>query len=125
MIYNSEDEANGAEFDSIDLGGTGGFVGLYPIQQAPYKGIVIFQDRSQTLNNSGVGDITLQGGGTNLWVNGALYAPSGFVNISGSGTIGSSVQVIADTFFVTGSGSLNIPFSPGIVPRTYAVGLVE
>ena len=128
MIYNSQDATNptgDGKFAAINLTGNNAVLGLYPIQQAPWTGIVMFQDRTLTLGATGSGDIQLNGNGSNLWVNGAIYAPSGYVTINGTGQIGDSTQLIADHFYITGSGTLTMPPPGGDVPQTNAAGLVE
>lgn len=97
---------------------------LYPIQNAGlYSGIVIFQDRTLSIN--GAPDVTINGGPNNdLNVVGAVYVPSGEVSVTGQGNLG-TVQVIADTFNVAGGGDLTVGYSPGDFPQLHAVGLVE
>ena len=128
MIYNSVDATNpsgAGKFAAINMTGNNATLGLYPIQQAPWTGLVIFQDRTQTLGTTGSGDISLNGNGSNLWVNGAIYAPDGYALINGTGAIGNSTQVVVGEFYITGSGTLNLPGPGSQVPQTNAAGLVQ
>jgi hypothetical protein len=130
LIYNTNDPAatsGGAsvkEMQPISLNGSSSIIHLYPIQNAgPYTNIVVFQDRTLS-SSSPSGDLQLNGNGANLYVQGTIYVPSGYVAIEGSGNLGPT-QIIADTFKVTGGGNLGIDYNQDLVAQLIAVGLVE
>jgi hypothetical protein len=130
LLYNTNDPfavsggTSVKDIQQISLNGSAAKVALYPIQSAgPYTGFVIFQDRDLTVAGTS-GGVQLNGNGANLTVVGAIYVPSDTVNISGTGSIGTT-QVIADQFNVTGSGTLGLDFNQSVLPQLHAVGLVE
>ena len=129
LFYNTNDPtatsggSSVKNMQPISLNGSAANIHLYPIQNAgPYTNIVIFQDR--TLPSSTSGDLQLNGSGSNLYVQGTIYEPNGYVAVQGTGNLGPS-QVIADTFSITGNGTLAVGYNQDLVAQLIAVGLVE
>ncbi|MEX1194117.1 MAG: pilus assembly protein TadG-related protein [Dehalococcoidia bacterium] len=119
MIYSTfdpEKPTGAGACGAIDLSGSG--VWAYsPPSSGTYKGIALWQDEACT--NS----VKLTG--SNGGPSGAIYAPSAMVNMSGSGALG-SIQIIADTFDITGSGDMSVEFFPYIdVPLQLSPKLIE
>jgi hypothetical protein len=103
---------------SISLTGQGS-VNLTPMTSGPYKGVAIFQDRTDS--NSG----RLDGNG-NLSISGTIYAPDANLTMTGNGAtdvFGS--QVIANTLTTKGNGTVNVAYDPNTVAPTRDFGLVE
>ena len=129
LLYNTDDPtatsggASVRDMQPISLNGSAAVIHLYPIQDAgPYTNIVVFQDRN--LPGATSGDLQLNGNGSNLYVQGTIYEPNGYVAVQGTGNLGPS-QIIADTFSVTGSGTLAVGYNQDLVAQLIAVGLVE
>jgi Flp pilus assembly protein TadG len=91
----------------------GGPVSLAPMQTGPYANITIYQDRSNTSQDS----ITGQSTGS-LNVSGTVYTPAAKFTLTGSGgnyAIGS--QYIVYQLVVTGSGNFNVIYNaPDVSP---------
>jgi len=67
--------------------------------------------------------MSFNGNGDN--VGGVIYVPTGEVVLSGTASLG-SIQIIADTVSVTGTGSMLVEFYPYVpVPIPGGVKLVE
>ena len=99
----------------------GGPVTLSPLQSGPYANITIYEDRSNTSQNS----ITGQTGGS-LNLSGTVYTPAAKVTLTGSGSsymIGS--QYIVYQLTVTGSGNFTIDYRALAVPKIRNLYLVE
>ena len=110
---------------AITLNGANSIIHLYGIQDAgPYTNIVIFEDRDPTLGTSPSGDLRLNGNGAQLYVQGTIYMPAGYVAVEGTGDLGPT-QIIADTFAIKGNGSLFIDYNQDLVAQLVAIGLVE
>jgi Flp pilus assembly protein TadG len=129
LIYNTNDPgatsgaASVKNMQPISLNGAASIIHLYPLQDAgPYTNIVIFQDRTQPSSSSG--DLQLNGNSANLYVQGTIYVPKGYVKVEGTGNLGPS-QIIADTFSITGGGTLGVGYDQDLVAQLIAVGLVE
>jgi hypothetical protein len=119
MIYSTYDpqKPTGAgACGAIDLSGTGVW-NYSPPSSGVYKGIGLWQDKACT------NDVRLNG--SNGGPSGAIYAPTARINMAGSGSIG-SIQLIADSFDVSGSGNMSVDFVPYIsIPMSLAARLVE
>jgi Flp pilus assembly protein TadG len=119
MVYNTYDpwkNSGAGACASIDLSG-GGTWNYTPPSSGTYKGIGLWQDKACT------NDVKLVGG--NGGPSGAIYAPTARVNMSGSGSLG-SIQIIADSFDITGSGNMTVDFVPWIdIPLTPSIRLIE
>jgi hypothetical protein len=101
---------------AIELSGSGTWSYTPPLS-GPYDGIGLWQDKACT------NDLKLTG--SNGGPSGAIYAPTARINMSGSGAIG-SIQLIADSFDITGSGEMSVDFVPWVsIPIEYRVKLVE
>jgi hypothetical protein len=85
---------------AVTLNGSQASIHLQGIQTGPYKGIVYYQDRNLTTGGT---DLQANGSTSNLDLVGTLYAPKGFIVVNGSGATATTVQVIADSFKVTGA----------------------
>jgi hypothetical protein len=122
LIYNSklDNEAAGP----ISLGGGGAELSLmpddYPFGDSTID-LVIFQDRTVSLT------VTLNGSSAQAaQVRGIVYVPAGEVKVNGSDSVFSMDQVIADTFYISGSGgTVNVLHSTGVDAVISGVGLVE
>jgi hypothetical protein len=91
-----------------------GAVNLSPLQSGTYAGITIYEDRSNTSQDS----ITGQSNGS-LNITGTVYTPAAKFTLTGSGgnyAIGS--QYIVYQLVVTGSGSFNVLWNgPPVAPN--------
>ena len=131
LIYNTNDPtatSGGSTVTNkqpIALNGANSIIHLYGIQDAgPYTNIVIFEDRDPTLGSSSSGDLQLNGNGAQLYVQGTIYMPVGYVAVEGTGDLGPT-QIIADTFAIKGNGNLSIDYNQDLVAQLIAIGLVE
>jgi hypothetical protein len=92
----------------------GGSVTLSPMTSGYYKNITIYQDRSNTAQDSITGQST-----GNLNITGTVYLPAAKLTLTGSGgnyAIGS--QYIVYQLVVTGSGNFNVVYnSPQVTPN--------
>jgi hypothetical protein len=96
-------------------------VNLSPLQSGTYKGVTIYQDRSNTSQDS----ITGQTNGS-LNITGTVYTPAAKFTLTGSGgnyAIGS--QYIVYQLVVTGSGSFNVVTNVPQLPPNRNLYLVE
>jgi len=118
-FYNSFDpqKSTGAgACGAIDLGGSAKVTFTAPISGV-YKSIGVWQDKACTNEMSIAGG---QGGST-----GVIYAPTANVKFVGSGNLG-SIQAIANSFNVAGTGNLVVNFVPFIdIPLTGGLKLDE
>jgi Flp pilus assembly protein TadG len=99
----------------------GGPVTLSPLQSGPYANITIYEDRSNTSQDS----ITGQSTGS-LNISGTVYTPAAVFTLTGSGgnyAIGS--QYIVYQLKVTGSGNFNVDYRPLAGPPNRDLYLVE
>ena len=119
MFYNTFDpqkNSGAGACGQIDLGGGGNFSFTGPTS-GTYKDIVFSQDKACT------DDFKLAGGAGGI--GGVIYVPSGRVNLSGGGNLG-SVQVIADSVDISGTGDLTVDFYPYLsIPLSTAPSLIE
>jgi hypothetical protein len=105
MFYNTFDPQHPTKAGAcseIDLGGTGQFTFSGPTSDT-YKDIAFWQDKACT------NDFKLAGGAGGI--SGVIYIPTGKLNISGGGDLG-SIQVIADTVDISGNVPLTVHFVP-------------
>jgi hypothetical protein len=126
MIYNTSDPVPGSPCSGvacggpINLDGSSAVVTLLPCQDDPYKGMVIFQDRTQNTT------ITLNGSSSNLNVTGTIYAPLALVKVNGSNSSATNTQVIAYDFQFNGSGgSMTVGYDAGDFFHVRGAGLVK
>jgi hypothetical protein len=126
MIYNTSDPVPGTPCTGVACGGpinmdgSSATVNLLPYQQDPYKGMVIFQDR--TLNTT----ITLNGSSSNLKVPGTIYAPLALVKVNGSSSSATDTQVIAYDFQFNGNGGhMTVGYDSGVFFHVRGSGLVK
>lgn len=106
------------------------------ISACQYAGLLIWQDGNASGAHTPNSDISLAGGNS-LYLSGTIYAPSSFVSVSGNSvstgctpnangfTNCAAVQLIADTFDVGGSGTLNMPYDPSKLYHLNMKGLVR
>ena len=113
MIYNTNDPyapqgipASPARCQRIDLRGSGNKVFTGPAS-GPYTDIVFWQDIACDKS------MTLEGSGDSL--GGVIYLPGAELAMSGSGNLG-PVQIIVDTFDLSGSGNIAIEFANYVIP---------
>jgi hypothetical protein len=122
LIYNSKlgNKAAGP----IGLGGSGATLSLMPFDYSfgdSTIDLVIFQDRTVPLT------VTLNGSSSQATqVRGIVYVPLGEVKVNGSDSAFTMDQVIADTFYISGSGgTVNVLRETGVDAEISGVGLVE
>jgi len=96
---------------------------LHAIDTGPYKGILVWNDRS----GSNPAAQVFLGGQTNLDIAGTIYSPKGLVKLEGGGAAGSTaaVQVISWQFDVGGGADLDMPYDPTQLYQFPAKGLVH
>jgi hypothetical protein len=118
-VYNSFDPdhpAGAGACGSITLVGTSAYNLVAPTS-GPYEDLLFWQDRACT------NGMSFNGSGDN--VGGVIYVPTGQVTLSGTSGLG-SIQIIADTVDVAGTGSMSVEFYPYIpVPIPEGLKLVE
>lgn len=93
---------------------------LEPYEQDPYKNILIYQERNATSQPG----FDISGEGRILEMSGTVYFPQANVKLAGNGD-SVTVQVIADTWDVTGNGSLNITYDADAFVKLRGTGLVQ
>jgi len=127
MIFNTDSPScatGGPCQDVIDFSAQS-TVRLRPIDNGPYKGIVIWNDGTVRTPGSWV---KLRGG-TNLDIGGTIYSPASVVTIDGGATVAgvdrAAVQVIAWQFDVGGASGLDMPYDPAELYQFPAKGLVH
>jgi len=96
---------------------------LHAIDTGPYKGILIWNDRSGSNPSA---NVTL-GGQTSFDISGTIYSPKGSVTLEGGSGVGStaSVQVISWNWDVGGNSTLDMPYDPAQLYQFPAKGLVH
>ncbi len=115
MLYNAPSKSS----DAINL--TGGKVVLSPPTSGPYKGIVIFQERTSDVGLS----ITGQGG---MQISGTFYVAGGEMKITGSSSSNLDVigsQYISRTLQSGGNGQYKVDWNPNTVAPLRQLALVE
>lgn len=123
LIYNSKLPAKAG--GPIILNSSSAKLKLKPLNvpvtdpNAIYNHIVFFQDRTVTTS------ITLNGSSSTTEVQGIIYVPGGQVKLNGNGGSLSVDQVIADTFDISGTGSIKVLHGTGVDAVIVAAGLVE
>jgi hypothetical protein len=114
--YDPQQPSGAGACGSIDIGGSA-VVKISAPTSGEYKSIGIWQDNACTNEISIAGG---QGGAT-----GVIYAPSARVKFVGSGNLG-SIQAIADSFNIAGTGDLVVNFVPFIdIPLDAGLRLTE
>jgi Putative Flp pilus-assembly TadE/G-like len=126
LFYNTSDSDvtctafPGACGAGITLNGSGASVVLDPYLEDPYKGMVIFQDR--TLNAT----LVLDGSSSGLNVTGTVYAPLATVQVNGSNSTATDLQIIAYDFVFNGSGgNMTVGYDAGSFLHIRGSGLVK
>lgn len=126
LIYNTSDPVPGAPCSGaacggpITLDGSTAVITLDPYGSDPYKGMVVYQDR--TLNAT----ITLNGSASNLSVTGTVYAPLALVKVNGSSSTATNTQIIAYNFQFNGSGgNMNVGYNGADFFHIRGSGLVK
>jgi hypothetical protein len=123
LIYNSKLPASAD--GPIILNSSAATMKLKPLDvpdtdpRAIYNDIVIFQDRTVTKA------VTLNGSSSGVEVLGIIYVPAAQVKLNGNGGSLTVDQVIADTFDISGTGSIKVLHGTGIDAVIVAAGLVE
>lgn len=129
----------------IDLNGSGrlSLLGLardsgcppYGASTCPYGGLLLWQDGSGSGAGRGRADVDL-GGGASFELSGTIYTSGGHVGLAGNGISSgctstlvdrncAAVQIIADTFSVSGSAVLDMPYDPNGLYQLNLKGLVK
>jgi hypothetical protein len=134
MIFNSHNPASFADCEALTAGGdscmrkidinnTGGSVQLRGYSGPVYTTLIVFQDRrpAQQTNLP----FSLEGSAA-VTLEGTIYLPETAFEYSGNGS-GEVLhaQVIAETFKVSGGGSLSITYDPDDALKLSGAGLVE
>jgi len=118
-VYNSFDPQKPTGYGAcatITLVGSSSYNLVAPTSD-PYKDVLFWQDRACT------NTMSFNGNGDN--VGGVIYLPTGQVDLSGSAGLG-SIQIIADTVSVSGTGTMSVEFYPYItIPIPKGLKLVE
>ena len=96
-------------YAAFNFAGTAGSR-LRPASSGAYKGILVFQDRANTM----AANVT--GGGNN--VSGALYFKNADLKIGGSATWSGAVQLIANTIETKGSQDMTFIYDLNLLPGT-------
>ena len=123
LIYNSKLPASAD--GPIILNSSAATMKLKPLDvpdtdpRAIYNDIVIFQDRTV------IKPVTLNGSSSGVVAQGIIYVPGGQVKLNGNGGSLTVDQVIADTFDISGSGSIKVLHGTGVDAIIVAAGLVE
>jgi len=116
MIYNAPQ----GNSDTVSISGQGSIT-MSPMLTGPYKGILVWEDRTSAT------PISISGSNATLMsISGTFYAASAQLNVTGNGTqqtIGS--QYISKTANVQGNGGFTVNWDPALVPGTREVWLVE
>ncbi len=119
MFYNTFDpqkNSGAGACGGIDLTGGANF-NFTGLTSGSYKDIVFWQDKACT------NDYKLAGG--NGGVGGLIYTPGARVNLSGGGNLG-SIEVIANSVDISGTGDLTVNFYPYLpIPISTSAKLVE
>ncbi len=127
MIFNSFLPGNNdpdAQGKDVVLNGGTATINLHPIDDAPYAGIVFWQDRDMNPQ----AELHLTGGDSNMEVRGTIYSPKGRVRVEGNAAELTLDQIIANSFNVTGksvSAQIKALVENDFVYRLKAAGLVE
>lgn len=121
LLYNRP--ANDTESQKINItGNPDGTVRLSPLTTGPYKNMVIWQDRTKSV------DIYISGNG-NFVIDGTIYAALADVQMVGNGTglAGSTVgsQIITKNLTFSGNGDLFVKYSENSAAKTRIIALVE
>lgn len=126
LIYNTSDPVPGTPCSGvacgsgITLNGSSAIITLDPYQSDPYKGMVIFQDRTLSA------PLILDGSSSNLNVTGTIYAPAALVQVNGSNSTAMDTQVIAFDFQFNGSGgSMTVGYNAADFFHIRGSGLVK
>jgi Flp pilus assembly protein TadG len=139
LIYNTQDIPSGSTACSgagcigpIVLDGSTAVITLLPYQLDPYKGMVIFQDRTLSVSGTTTGgtnrtpDLQLNGGSSNLSVTGTIYMPLGMVQVNGSNSTAMDTQIIAYDFKFNGNGgNMNVGYQGSSFFHVRGSGLVQ
>ena len=99
----------------------GGPVTLNPLKTGPYANITMYQDRSNSFQDSITGQTT-----GSLNITGTVYLPAAKLTLTGSGadySIGS--QYIVYQLVCTGSGNFNVVYNAPLTPPNRDLYLVE
>jgi hypothetical protein len=118
MIYNMV--APDGDHGQVLMSGNGP-VRLTPPTSGPYKGIGIFQQRSQI-------DVVQISGNGNVQLTGVVYAASALVQLSGNGTTSIDTlggSVVAKTLQVSGDGTFNVDLGGNLPSVARDVRLIE
>ena len=104
LIYNRDAPlapGNKGDCDIIDLTG-GSDLDLAPMGEGDYEHLTFWQDEDCTERFKYTGGHTA--------FSGVIYAPGAVMDIAGGGDLG-PIQVIADTFDISGNASMSINFT--------------
>jgi len=101
---------------AIDLSGTGAFH-LTPPTSGPYKGLLLFQARTNAST------LSLSGNGAIEGMHGTIYGPTMPVRISGNGNL--PAQFVSDSLTMSGNGTLDIQYSASEVYGVPSTALLE
>jgi hypothetical protein len=117
MIYNAPQSS--AQSQAIQItGNSAGSVNLSALTSGPYAGILMWQDRTSTVNMSisGQGSFDLEG---------TFYVANAQLQVTGSGTATIGSQYISRTLSLGGNGAVKINYTDGGTAPLRVVKLVE
>jgi hypothetical protein len=115
IIYNDPKSPS----DVINISGSnGGSVTMSPPTSGKYKGLTLFQNRSETQT------LTVSGNG-NFHMTGTFYAANALLTVTGNGAGQIGSQYVSRLLDINGAGGLGIDYNPDKVVPKRAVGLIE
>jgi Flp pilus assembly protein TadG len=117
MLYNAPTNSSNSQGISIQ-GNSSGTVNLSALTSSVYAGILLWQDRSSSVNMSVTGNGTFTMSGT-------FYAPDANLTVAGNGSVIVGGQYISRTLTVNGNGALLVNYTDNGTARTRIVCLVE
>ncbi len=126
LLYNTVDPdspTDNGKMGDIKTAGSAG-LNLWPLQQSPYAGLVVWQDRVPAHQ----GDVEIEGSST-AGIRGTVYVPVSEVEIEGGDDHGGSKatvtgQFIAGTLEVEGNSNLQVNYDANLFYHGQ-IGLVE
>ncbi|MBA2720883.1 MAG: hypothetical protein H0U52_16825 [Chloroflexi bacterium] len=120
LIYNTECIGCGGDTKAIDFQNTQN-VQLKGYGSAPYKGMLLWQDRKATAQPA----LKISGSSTMI-LSGTIYVPKAiFVYTGKGGTEVLDAQVICDQFEMGGNGNVSVTYDPNNAIKLGAIGLVQ
>jgi hypothetical protein len=117
MLYNAPTNSSNSQGISIQ-GNASGTVNLSALTSGIYAGILLWQDRSSSVNMSVTGNGTFN-------LSGTFYAADANLTVAGNGSVTVGSQYISRTLTVNGNGAITVNYTDNGTARTRIVTLVE